>query len=89
MREHRRFRSPLLSPPIQEVLAASQEGGHHPRVPEASLLELLLPNGLVERRDEISRRVERVIASHRRARAGLSGLAGEIEAELGASERRA
>lgn len=79
----------LLSAPIQEVLAASQEGGHHPRVPEASLLALGLPHGLVARRDEVSRRVERAIGAQRRARAELLSLAAALEAELGASARRA
>ncbi|NEX63745.1 N-6 DNA methylase [Noviherbaspirillum galbum] len=38
----------LLSAPVQEVLAAAQEGGHHPRFDESVLLSLPLPSSLLE-----------------------------------------
>ena len=37
----------LLSDGAQAVLAAAQEGGHHPRVPRASLLALRVPTSVV------------------------------------------
>jgi hypothetical protein len=52
----------LLSEPAQRALAAAQEGGHHPRVPRASLFSLRVPHALVRRRarasKEISSRLE-------------------------------
>jgi len=47
----------LLGARIQQRLAAAQEGGHHPRVPRASLLALRIPHALVARRSEVSRRI--------------------------------
>ncbi len=45
----------LLAPATQATLAAAQEGGHHPRVPRASLFALRVPDALVARRAEIAR----------------------------------
>ena len=45
----------LLAPATQATLAAAQEGGHHPRVPRASLFALRVPDALVARRAEIDR----------------------------------
>ncbi|MBX3209679.1 MAG: hypothetical protein KF764_31890 [Labilithrix sp.] len=45
----------LLGERAQAVLAAAQEGGHHPRVPRASLLALRVPETLVEARRRLSR----------------------------------
>lgn len=45
----------LLGPATQATLAAAQEGGHHPRVPRASLFALRVPEALVARRAEIAR----------------------------------
>ena len=56
----------LLSGRVQEVLAASQEGGHHPRVNESTVLTLQVPTSLVKQRKEMSRRVEGSIALFRR-----------------------
>jgi hypothetical protein len=47
----------LLGDHAQSILAAAQEGGHHPRVPRASLLALRVPKNLVRRRIEIAQRV--------------------------------
>lgn len=49
----------LLSERIQEILSASQEGGHHPRVPEKTLMSLVVPEFLLERSSDLSRKVER------------------------------
>jgi hypothetical protein len=48
----------LLSGPVQTVLAASQEGGHHPRFNEDTLLDLSVPMDLLKRRAETSKKVE-------------------------------
>lgn len=56
----------LLSAPVQAVLAASQEGGHHPRFDPKTLLDLPIPEALLERREEDSIQVEGAIATFRR-----------------------
>lgn len=47
----------LLGERVQAILASAQEGGHHPRVPRASLLALRVPTALMRRRAEASREV--------------------------------
>ena len=47
----------LLGEQAQSVLAAAQEGGHHPRVPRSSLLALRVPEAIVEARGRLSREV--------------------------------
>lgn len=47
----------LLGAEAQRVLAAAQEGGHHPRVPRASLLALRVPERLVRARRRTAREV--------------------------------
>ena len=64
----------LLSSPVQRALAASQEGGHHPRFNESTLLELPIPRGLMERREEDSRRLEEAVALFRRSEQLRDGL---------------
>lgn len=72
----------LLCESVQSILAASQEGGHHPRVREASLIELRVPARLIARRDELSKRVESVVARLRKARSELAQLSAEVEDDL-------
>jgi hypothetical protein len=55
----------LLSAPVQKVLAASQEGGHHPRFDESVLLALPVPLKLLKRRDEYSNAISRAAISYR------------------------
>ena len=57
----------LLSERVQTVLAASQEGGHHPRFNEQTLKSLPVPTLLLERRKEMSARVEAAINQARNA----------------------
>lgn len=61
----------LLGAEAQAALAAAQEGGHHPRVPPASLLALRVPRTLVQRRASIGRDVRRALAGHYRASSEL------------------
>ena len=55
----------LLSKKVQEVLAASQEGGHHPRFIESTLFTLPVPKKLLSQRDKISEIVTEGIKSYR------------------------
>ena len=64
----------LLSGPVQTVLAASQEGGHHPRINQNALLELPVPPALMERREEDSRQVEEAVSLFRRSEQLRDGL---------------
>ena len=57
----------LLSSRVQSVLAASQEGGHHPRFNERTLKSLPIPTLLLERRAELSARVEFAVSQARQA----------------------
>jgi len=57
----------LLSPSVQSVLAASQEGGHHPRFSERALKALPIPKSFLKRRAELSAQVERSVEQARRA----------------------
>lgn len=55
----------LLSGPVQAVLAAAQEGGHHPRFNERTLTMLSVPQTLVEHASELSTRFEQAVAQAR------------------------
>ena len=57
----------LLSRRVQSVLAASQEGGHHPRFNERTLKSLPIPTLVIERRAELSARVEHAVSQARQA----------------------
>ena len=57
----------LLSDPIQTILAAAQEGGHHPRFNERTLTTLRIPASLVENAGELSARFEQGVAQAREA----------------------
>lgn len=61
----------LLGDEAQAALAAAQEGGHHPRVPPASLFALRVPRTLVQRRAVVARDVRRALAGHYRASSAL------------------
>ena len=53
----------LLGDAAQRVLAAGQEGGHHPRVPRETVLALRVPRALVRGRHAASARVGKALAS--------------------------
>ena len=75
----------LLSEPVQRVLAASQEGGHHPRFNEATLLTLPVPQHLVEKREAISEAVQESVRRYRESERKLVSLvhqAGEAQLAL-------
>jgi hypothetical protein len=53
----------LLGEHAQAILAAAQEGGHHPRVPRSTLLALRVPEPIVTERRRLSREVNTTLAS--------------------------
>lgn len=57
----------LLSSPVQTILAAAQEGGHHPRFNEYTLTTLRLPAGLLKQRAELSAKFEQAVTQARAA----------------------
>jgi len=72
----------LLSRPVQEVLAAAQEGGHHPRFDDATLLTLPVPQSLIDKADAISRKVEQSVTLYREHERGIGELIGRAEEAL-------
>ena len=62
----------LLSPPVQERLAAAQEGGHHPRFRQDALEALVVPDAVLAARAALSAEVERAVAQARAARQSLA-----------------
>jgi len=58
----------LLSDEVQEILEASQEGGHHPRFNQNVLENLIIPSELLASKNEVSRRVEKAASLVREGR---------------------
>ena len=69
----------LLTDKVQQVLAAAQEGGHHPRVSESTLLTLPVPESLVSRRVSISDRVINSARLHRESESAIDSLTAKAE----------
>lgn len=55
----------LLSEDVQTILAASQEGGHHPRFNRETLIRLPIPESIWKNREKLSRKVEKATKSIR------------------------
>ena len=55
----------LLSGPVQRVLGAAQEGGHHPRFDQKTLLDLPVPNVWISDREKHSARVQEAVSRFR------------------------
>jgi hypothetical protein len=53
----------LLGEHAQAILAAAQEGGHHPRVPRSTLLALRVPETIVTERRQLSREVNATLGA--------------------------
>lgn len=62
----------LLTEPVQAVLAASQEGGHHPRFDDSVLLNLPIPETILRRREEDSKNVEESVRLFRQSETRLA-----------------
>lgn len=54
----------LLSSSVQTALASAQEGGHHPRVPRASLFALRVPASAHRRRGRTARTLDAALADY-------------------------
>jgi hypothetical protein len=66
----------LLSAGAQASLASAQEGGHHPRVPRASLFALRVPRALLAKRARTSRAVNEALADSYRSASRVRALLG-------------
>jgi hypothetical protein len=71
----------LLSGPVQAILSAAQEGGHHPRFNESTLIDLRVPKALLEQRERISTDIEFAACLYRDSESKM--LAGIQTAEVG------
>jgi len=72
----------LLSSRVQEVLSASQEGGHHPRFIESTLLTLPIPKKLLSQREMISEVVKDGICSYRASEKAIADMVRESDDAL-------
>jgi hypothetical protein len=72
----------LLSSPVQAVLAAGQEGGHHPRVAESVLRDLTVPRPLLARREALSESVRRSLERYRESERELDEAVAVVEGVL-------
>jgi len=77
----------LLSPQVQEVLAAAQEGGHHPRVSDETVLNLPLPAEMAAQRAVISDRVEQAISMYRTSEAEIVATIGVATSSFAGSAK--
>ena len=64
----------LLSSKIQDVLKASQEGGHHPRFIESALLTLPIPKKLLSQREMISEVTKNSIHLYRTSEQSMANM---------------
>lgn len=64
----------LLTEQVQAVLAASQEGGHHPRFEDSALLNLPIPEAVLLRREDDSSKVEDGIRLFRQSETVMTGM---------------
>ncbi len=64
----------LLSPAVQQVLVAAQEGGHHPRVPTEALLALGVPGSVLRSGAAVGTKWRAATADLRRALATAAAL---------------
>jgi len=64
----------LLSEPVQDVFQQASTGGHHPRFDEELLTNLAVPKIVLEKRAQVSRRVEQLVTAHLEAQVGMQKL---------------
>lgn len=69
----------LLSDKVQNVLSASQEGGHHPRFIESTLLTLPVPKELINEREKISELIEESVYLYRKSEACIANAVMDVE----------
>lgn len=68
----------LLSEQVQEVLAAAQEGGHHPRFRLEALMSLVVPTKLLKEQAILSKKVEYLASNYGEAQAGIRNLTSRV-----------
>ena len=81
----------LLSTQVQGVLAAAQEGGHHPRFNERTLTTLRIPPAIVQQASELSARFECAVTQAREAYGAVResiGMATRLHANPSGPRRR-
>jgi hypothetical protein len=71
----------LLRTSVQTVLAASQEGGHHPRFSQPALEALAIPESVLAARERLSRRTEMAIESSRNGDLRLRALVAALDTD--------
>lgn len=69
----------LLTQPVQQVLNASQEGGHHPRFKEDTLLNLPVPKSVIEGRQVVSKAIHEAIDLYRKSETKIAEQISEAE----------
>ncbi|MGB8294088.1 MAG: hypothetical protein WCG85_01540 [Polyangia bacterium] len=72
----------LLSEPVQEALAAGQEGGHHPRFAKELLLSLPVPDQVARDCDRTSRKMRSLAAAVRKAMLASRSMVAAVETAL-------
>ena len=72
----------LLSTQVQQVLAASQEGGHHPRFDDSTLLTLPIPLSLLSKRGKTSRAIEEAIKQYRQSERTVKEMVSVVESSF-------
>ncbi|MCS6898439.1 MAG: hypothetical protein RMJ98_01490 [Myxococcales bacterium] len=72
----------LLSEPIQAVLAAGQEGGHHPRFSRELLASLRIPAFVLENAIDYARKVRELAAGVRQSLSGCQALVAELQERM-------
>ncbi len=78
----------LLSETVQRVFQSAVEGSQHPRFQPQDLLELPLPQNLVEKKDSMSERVEMALAHYRMYNSELGSLVNDCESDFEAVSER-
>jgi hypothetical protein len=69
----------LLSIGVQEILAAAQEGGHHPRFNQQTLEALGIPERVLAEREQISSSIEAIVAQARKSDFALRSIIASID----------
>lgn len=72
----------LLSEPVQQALAAGQEGGHHPRFSKDLLSSIRVPDCVLGEATSTASRVRELAAGVRRSLNGCRALVTSVEAQL-------
>ncbi|WP_164007944.1 hypothetical protein [Pyxidicoccus trucidator] len=72
----------LMTTTVQAALAAAQEGGHHPRFGEETLLKLPVPMELWRKRKELALAFENAVSTLRKAEQSLLNLRLTVEPML-------